>query len=39
MTGTDDMEGHDDSEDDDETRIIVTITCSSHMLGNYSVLL
>ena len=38
MTGTDDMEGQDDSEDDDETRIIVT-TCSNHMLDIHSVLL
>ena len=39
MTGTDDMEGQDDSEDGDETRIIVTITCCSHMLDIDSVLL
>jgi hypothetical protein len=34
MTGTDDMEGHDDDDDDleDETRIIATIVCRSLIL-------
>ena len=32
MTGTDDMEGHDDDDLEEETRIIVTIDCRSVIL-------